>query len=147
MQREDCMVGNYDITIDSLAQLITTLNNSKNIYTGNLKLHKEHFSEILLLMKPIDDFLQKLLCEYKRLTGSTFRTENFPVDVMFLQDETELKLRCADLLDHLIEAGAELLNKDILWEVLPVLANNLVHLIGAKEQLLNSFSNKIEQYS
>ncbi|MFO7444914.1 MAG: hypothetical protein R6W90_01045 [Ignavibacteriaceae bacterium] len=131
------MINKFENTINSLTRLINALNDSSNYYYRLLNLNLDYADIIKPLYNQKVDFLNKMLKEYKRLTKKEFPQDYSLANYIITYNNIDLLEECLRTEKKLIDLYSDIMNKDVLWEILPVLAHHNNYLKASKGLLLS----------
>ncbi|MFO7447087.1 MAG: hypothetical protein R6W90_12010 [Ignavibacteriaceae bacterium] len=129
-------MNRLDTTLDSLSYLIENLYRNRTHYSGLANDNPALTPIVEPLNIRINEFLFKLMNEYKRLSKNEYKLEagvNVHNDSSHNNNLDEF-LRTEE---NLITLYAEVIDEDVLWEVIPVLAQHLAFLKNYQEYLLD----------
>lgn len=131
------MNNRFETTIRSLTDLMQMLNNARNYYFRIVNFNLDYSEYIEPMLKEKEQFLYKLMGEYKRLTKSEFTLDFNFSNYIVTYNNIGILNECLKIEDHLIELYQKVIDEDVMWEVLPVLALHVNHLKASKTLLLN----------
>ncbi|SRR5690606_24893266 len=139
-------MNKLSLTLSTLSNIIDHLNLSRELYGKILKTSPEYEELLLNLFKQKEYFLNKILNEYKRLSGKEYLLNENRTYIFQPFSLTDAAYECLVVEEKLIDLYSDALNQDLLWEVYPLLARQR-HMLKSAGKKLIEYINQFKENS